>query len=355
MQQKIISLAVVAAVSVPAFADTTVYGLANVSFENVHTSSVAAPATNASGGNGVVSNASRIGFKGTEVLGNGLTALYQIETLVTMGDFNASLFTSARNSNVGLNGGFGTVFLGIWDTPYKVAHNKVELFDNTTFASATNITGRTARATGAGKSFNTRQNNSIQYWSPDLDGFQARLAYGTDTDLTAAKDNSVVSVSAAYENALLYVAYAHEIKGDASVTGQDDKADRLVGAYKFTNGQVGLTCERLTVGTAATTHASRNGWELSGKLNMGAGNIGAYYAHAGDIGTTAGSGARQTGVRYGYKLSRRTELYGMYSRLSNDANANYNLASAAMGTATAPISNPGARLSGLGAGVIHTF
>lgn len=356
VQQKIIALAVAAAVSAPAFADATVYGLANVSFDNVHTSSVAAPAINASGGNGVVSNASRLGFKGTEELGNGLSALYQIETLVTMGDSNASLFAGARNSNVGLKGGFGTVFLGSWDTPFKVTHNKVELFDNATFASATDITGRTATATGStakAKSFVTRQSNSIQYWSPDFNGFQAKLAYGTDTNLSAATDNSVLSLSAVYENALFYAAYGHESKNDASFDGQTDRADRLVGAYKFDGGQVGLAYERLTVGTSATTNASRNGWELSGKYNMDASsNIGAFYTRAGDIGTTASSGAKQVALRYGYKLSRRTELYGMYSRLSNDANAKYTFA--AGGTPLAA-SNAGAALSGLGAGMIHTF
>lgn len=361
------------ALSAPAltFADTgniTLYGVFHADVEAIRNDK-ALLTTNATSLNRVVSNASRLGFKGSEDLGDGLKAIYQLEAEFDLTNSNGTPFAKMRNSNVGLKGDFGTVFYGNWDTPYKEAHTKVELFGNTHIASAINVTGRTAyntastTAASSTASFNTRQKNVIQYWTPDYNGFQARLAYAPDNTkkgtVTAGGDKSVWSMSATYENDLFYGAYGYEAHKDALSTAASltDSANRLVGAYKFKNGLIGLTLERLSVAKAAasTTTDSRNGWELSGKYKFGASNIGAFYARTGDLDGVANTGASQYSLRYGYNFSKRTEVYGFYTQLSNDTAAAYNFTAGTVVTSAAGAAGLGAKLSGLGLGLIHTF
>ena len=80
MQKKIIAAAIAAAFSAPAFADNsniTVYGVLHADLESVKNDKPLA--NTASSLNRIVSNASRLGFKGNEDLGDGLSAIYQLE------------------------------------------------------------------------------------------------------------------------------------------------------------------------------------------------------------------------------------------------------------------------------------
>jgi predicted porin len=372
MQKKIIALAIASALVTPsAFADignVSVYGVLNADFESVKSSNIGAGVANTV--NRVSSNATRFGIKGKEDLGAGLNAIYQLEAQFDLNGNGANGFgNGTRNSHVGLNGDFGTAFLGIWDTPYKTTHNKVELFDNTTFASAINVLGH---ASSTGVNFNNRLKNSMQYWTPNFNGFQAKLAYGTDNASTtgvAGTTQTVISLSADYDDEMFYAAYGYEsFKDTALSTGTvpagttlvgplsaGNKADgnRLVGAYKFApESLVGLTYERLS-GTNLGVTSTRTAWELMGKYTMGNSNFGASYVKAGNLGATAASGANQVSLRYGYSFSKRTEVYGMYSSLSNDTAGSYNLSG---GTPVATTAGTlGAKLSGLGFGMVHKF
>jgi len=357
MQKKIIALAVAAALVAPAaFADTsnvTVYGKLFADFENVKSSNVGAGVSNSL--NRVSSNASRFGIKGSEDLGDGMKAVWQYEAQFDLNGGGAAgtagFGNGTRNSHVGLAGGFGTAAIGVWDSPYKLSHNKVELFDNTTFGSAINVLGRV----NGGLNMNNRLANSVTYWTPNLSGFAAQFAYGTDNAKTNALNKSVVSMNASYENDMFYAAFGYESFKDvnlanAALAGNKADGNRLVGAYKFDQGLVGLPSERLS-GTTAGVSATRNAWELAGKYTMGASNIGLSYVKAGNLGAAVNSGAKQLSLRYGYNFSKRTELYGMYSALTNDAAANYNFTGGNIVTGSVA----GAKLSGFGVGLVHTF
>jgi predicted porin len=57
----------------------------------------------------------RLGFRGTEDLGGGLKAKFQIENSLSAGNATTNGFGS-RPTFVGLEGGFGTILLGRQDT-----------------------------------------------------------------------------------------------------------------------------------------------------------------------------------------------------------------------------------------------
>ena len=366
MKQKKLIAAVLsaAAFSAPALAETgnaSVYGKINVDFESVSIDKVTV-ATTAIGVERVQSNASRFGVKGSAALGDGLAAVWQLEVQVDPANGGGTPFNGTRNSHVGLKGNFGTVSMGTWDTPYKLARNKIELFDNTTIFTAISMVGRTganntANTAVTAVNFNTRQSGIVQYWSPVMSGFQGMVSYSPDAAETTTTNKKKWSLSGTYENDMLYAALAYETRGDQTTAGMTDAAARVVGAYKFGGGQVGAMYEHLKVGTAVATEETQNNWELAAKYKFDKSTIGAFYANNGNLGTRVNTSANMYSLRYGYNYDKRTELYGAYTRLKNDASANYST----LGTTAATIGAVGAGTTlgttqtGFGVGIIHSF
>ena len=141
MKKKLIALAVASATLAPlaAMAQTsnpvTLYGRAYATFESVKADGgSAAPIGSRSR---VTDNSSFFGIRGTEDLGGGLKAFFQLETGFRL-DSNNSVFAN-RNSAVGLQGDFGSVLLGRWDTPFKVASAAMDPFGDLTISGVSQI------------------------------------------------------------------------------------------------------------------------------------------------------------------------------------------------------------------------
>ena len=77
----------------------------------------------------IKSNASRLGFKGTHELSEGLSVVYKAEFEVDM-DGDSDEFWKARNQYIGLSGAFGEVLLGKNDTMLKQSQGKVDIFSD---------------------------------------------------------------------------------------------------------------------------------------------------------------------------------------------------------------------------------
>jgi predicted porin len=108
MQKKIIVLALAAAFAMPAFADTanvTVYGAVNLSAEQINTGDSASGAKGANAFK-VSSNVTKFGLKGAQDLGDGVSAIWQIEQQVDVDDAGGTgsgkNTLATRNSFVGL-------------------------------------------------------------------------------------------------------------------------------------------------------------------------------------------------------------------------------------------------------------
>lgn len=347
MQKKIIALAIAAAISAPAFADNanvTVYGKAFLNIESVSNDKAAKTSAMR-----LQTNASRFGVKGKEDLGDGLSATYQYEVQMDAdGNSGNGVGNGTRNSGVGLEGGFGKLIVGIWDTPFKLAHNKVELFDNTTVFSALNLIGRAGGSTN-NKNYNTRQKNDLQYWSPSLGGVTLGASFSPDEAPTATQDKSLFSLSATYDVDAIYVSAAMESRADDTTAGKSDSATRLVARYTMGDFWLGATVESITVNTSATANYTQGNSELTAEYKMGASKIAASYAIAGST-ATANTGANQVSLRYGYNFSKRTELFAAYTALKNDSAATYGFnAGTTFGT------NAGSTQSAFGTGLIHSF
>ncbi len=330
----------------------------------------------------LASNASRIGIRSSKDIGEGRQVIWQLATRVNLNGAESGggggLFTLWGNSNLGVRGEFGTFFVGVWDTPFRQVHDKVDLFDNSHIASPIAVLGSIGSGVGgatlipttaqgfpavvagvtvASTGFHRRQKSSLQYWSPQIHQVQARLAYSVDdpTTATAVASPALWSLSTAYDSEPVYLAVAYERHQDMKVLAGtsiegSDTGMRLIGAYRLGQGRLGLVHERLSYSTPASGSTGRNALSLSGSYRFDQHNLGAVYTRAGDLSGAVNTGASQYSLRYGYVLSEGAELYGQYTIIRNDANGSYNF-----GDGLNIVTSPGARLSGLGAGFAYAF
>lgn len=124
MNKKLLSVAVAAAMVTPvaAMADTTLYG--DVNNMIVHTDDGATDTWD------IEDNSSKLGVKVSEDLGNGMTAIAQIELSVETAD-DALDSTDGDSEDrlgfVGLTGGFGTFIMGRISSPYQASVNKTDI------------------------------------------------------------------------------------------------------------------------------------------------------------------------------------------------------------------------------------
>jgi predicted porin len=173
MKKPILALAVAAALATPlaAQADTILYGSARVSVDYNDEDP-------ADGYWDVVNNDSRLGVQGSEDLGGGLAAIYQMEFGVDLTE--GGNFESNRPKFVGLKGGFGTVTLGTQETPYYHVVGVTDIFNTAKSFGETAWLGgtfngflRPTESSGRPSGSLTRQANSLYYLTPDLSGFSA--------------------------------------------------------------------------------------------------------------------------------------------------------------------------------------
>lgn len=377
MQKKIIALAIAAAVSAPAFADTsnvTVYGVANVSYDMTKTGSTVA-AANSFSSNKVSSNTSRIGFKGNEDMGDGLSAIWQIESKINI-DGGAASALADRNTFAGLSSKTaGTVLLGRHDTPYNISNRKYDLFADG-MADNRSIMGGGARA---GASFNGRQPNVVAYISPAMSGLTGAIAYvaGAENQVLAADTKgSAWSLAALYGNGPISANFGYEVHNIGNATGTlgvagivgtvKETAWTISGGYKVEafelnaiyektsdnfGGQAALATGALAAGSNVLGHRA---YYLSGKYNVTASDaVKLAYANAGS-GAAINTGTTQISLGYDHSLSKRTTVYAAYTKLSNDTAGVYALSANGTG-APAAVAAGGAKPSAISLGMKHTF
>ena len=125
---------------------------------------------------------------------------------------------AGRNSGVGLQGAWGSVLLGRWDTPYKVTTIAVDPYGDLTLGGITGaVSGSGVR--GVQAQFDRRDQNVVQYWSPTMAGFAVRLSYSanegrcTTPTATGCVNPGSNGGSVTWTGGPIYVGYAyHELK-----------------------------------------------------------------------------------------------------------------------------------------------
>ncbi len=246
MKKKLLALAVAAALPMAtqaANAEVTIYGKIHASIDylnadqndNGFKADGITPATNDSLWN-VASRASRLGFKGSEDLGNGMKLIWKLESGIDVTGGSGGL--SARNRYIGLAGNWGTFLYGIHDTPVKISTGKLDIFVDT--IADYNLQGS---GLGTGGLVDIRAQDAIAYVSPNFSGLTLIGAIvpdanygeqvGEQGDLAGA-----YSIAAMYSNGGLFLAGGYESLDDVK-NGGDVSHWRIGAGYDWGDFHIG--------------------------------------------------------------------------------------------------------------------
>lgn len=346
--KKILAIAIVSAFAAPAFAATAnvdIYGTINVSVDSLSDGS--------DRGTNVSSNATNIGFKGTEDLGGGLSAIWQVETLIDMDGGSASAFGGQRDTFVGLKGNFGTVRLGYFDTPTKALSRGLDFFNNEIGDTRSLLRSNTTTGVG-GNAWEERFNNGIRYDTPDFSGFNASVHYATQTAAGVANNNDLdaYSLGANYKNGPFFVGAAYQKNNVTATT--DETSFRVGGSFTMADIKVNALYHKANDQTGVSGR-DRTIWGLGAGYKLGNGLVKAQYYKVGDEKVTVSdSGAKMFAVGYDYNLSKRTKVYLDYAKTTNETGAAFTMSGGGHED-TLAAQAAGSDPSGFSLGVVHKF
>lgn len=288
------------------------------------------------------SNSSFIGFRGTEDLGNGLKAGFQLEGQFNSDDGSGAggAFNFKRHSEVNLSGNFGTVRLGkFYVGSYLATADYISMHNHDTGTSADAL-----------YAYVFPDGNQISYRSPDFGGVTAEFNYGFGEKGQRTGDSAV---------GLPGVSLASTVIGTAKIVGEHKGA--FDAALNYNNGPLGLglgytqakteaaafdvkeqqlglrasyTINSLTLGAyyqyykadADVFDTKRHAYRLAAMYTMGASefhaNVGRAQSYKGDLDGSKTSATQWT-LGYNYNLSKRTKVYGYFTKINNGNDAAY--------------------------------
>ncbi len=349
MQKKLIALAVAAAVAAPmaAMADVKISGYMHASWDFLDADEVNADESDdTTGVMGGAARATHIRFSGNEDLGNGLKAIWQIESQVD------NFGVGSRNTWVGLAGSWGNFKMGRLDTPYKQSTGSLDVMGNTV-GDYNNIIAQTSTA---GNNFDERPTDTVSYWTPNFNGFSGGIMRASmdqeEANGTSADDLEVWSMMAKYQNGPFFASLAWEDQSGGafnSTTVDESDAWKLGLGYKFGNSRVGFIYEDIDH-DAANSMREREAWYINFGHKFGANRVAVAYGDMDDSdanGVNDGVDFWALGVYHSF--SKRTEVYAIYADKDNDRNAT-------VGTwSKEGAIQAGGDASALSLGIIHKF
>jgi hypothetical protein len=321
-------------------------------------------------------NAANIGFSasidtGVSVGGEAVKANFQCEQFTFHNRLNGASDFCNRNSKISLSGVWGEVMWGQWLLPYnEMVAQWVDPFYDAGLDSHSSIMGSIGGGTlfynggfnfeGALDSgFNRRQEEIIQWFSPNWSGLNVRAAITAgsrdETDFGNGElDPKIFSTGVSYTtdigNNNLWGAVTYQMHDEWSAAAlgandSDDESWRVAGRWigNFNNGMSltlsamyemleydveGITAPNGIFG-AGDFEMERDAWMISGKLNFaGPLDFRFSYMDADEFDCDAGcvdddTEANAFNLGLFYTMPAGTELRLTYSEVDNDDNAQY--------------------------------
>ena len=328
MKKSLLALAVFGAFAGAASAQTSVtaYGVADVGFVREY-GSLGPGITKLDSG---VQSGSRLGFKGTEDLGSGLKALFQLETGIAMdtGGFTQGGTAFGRQSWVGLAGSFGMVSLGRQYQSQFTALDEVDPFGTGLAGTSTNLFNY---PTGS------RNNNMIRYETPEMGGFNAQAQYGFGEVAGNTSASRKLGGSIGYSNGPAVIKLAYEKDNNAADTSSA-KFTQLTGSYDFSVVKLAMAYRKDKDDVALDA----NNFLVGVSVPFGANTVMASYIRRNDK-SPADQDANQIAIGYTYALSKRTNFYTSYARINESNGAAYTVGNAIGGGSNDKAFNVGIR------------
>jgi predicted porin len=324
---------------------------------------------------------SRFGLKGSEDLGNGLKAIFTLES-----GFNLNNGRYANNGNefnrqsfVGLSSNYGTVTLGRQydaEQDFLAPLSATGSWGGTSFAHYGNFDN--LNTNGA-----TAVNNSIKFTSANYGGFTFGGTYGFSNQAGGFGNNRQYSLGAAYQFQGLRVAAAYAQLnnplagnggasdgsnfgaganaiatlangGVAATIGNFRQRTYGVGAsYAFGPAQVGAVWTQARLDAAqAQASVREDNYEVNAKYNLtpalGLGVAYTFTDNRGFVtGVNVGERVHQIGAQADYALSKRTDVYAQVVYAHTSARAGASIYNGSFGSNVSSSDNQTAATVGL--------
>ncbi|WP_096670680.1 porin [Polaromonas sp. AET17H-212] len=359
MKKSLVALAILATAGVAsAQSSVTLFGVVDVNYAHGSGSGVGSSSKSQLTSGGY--NTSRLGFRGTEDLGGGMSASFWLEAGINAdnGTFQAtntnnqangasvgSGLTFNRRSTVSLASGLGELRLGRDYTP--------QFWNQTVFDpfGTVGVGGSQANVSSLGGPVSVRASNSVGYFLPgNLGGFygqfQHYLGENNKNGAATEKDGTGSAIRLGYANGPINVALAtSSTKYAATATTGKIQSTNIGGSYDFGVAQAMALVTRDKV-DSVPTNVTGKGALVGALVPMGAGQIRvAYSTYKTDAAGTPKS--KKWALGYVHNLSKRTALYTTFARVTNSGGASQALNGA--------VTAVNARSTGYDFGIKHSF
>ena len=291
---------------------------------------------------------SRLGVKGSEDLGGGLKAQFQLESGIladTGAQANSTSFFN-RQSWVGLSSeSWGAVSAGRQTLPQYDILDAFDTFGMGVGSSASSdIVSTTSRA-----------NNSIKYRSPTLGGFSGTALVGmgeTTPSPTNSGDNAnVYALSGTYSGGPFSAGLALNVFKRGTNAQVDARYLLATASYDFGVAKLSGAVQKVR-NLAGTDSMDRT--EAMVGVNVPVTERNTVSVAMGQVITSGQSAmnARQVSLGATHVMSKRTSFYGVLSHIANGAATSYTTTAA---NGLGPITTAGQDVSSLQVGVRHAF
>lgn len=311
-------LAVCGTSAAMAQSSVTLYGRVNTTVEHQKIGDVSRTA--------MESNSSYIGFRGVEDLGNGLKAGFQLEG--NFGSDDGAGFNFARHSEINLSGNFGALRLGKFNVgSYLATADYISMHNHDTGTSADAL-----------YAYVFPEGNQIAYRSPDFGGLTAEFNYGFGEKAGRTTELPGVGIGAAGEHKGAFDASLNYANGPLGLGLGYTQAKTEAATFDVKEQQLGLRASYaigdLTLGAyyqyykadADVVDTKRHAYRLAAMYTLGASefhaNVGRAQSYKGDLDGSKTSATQWT-LGYNYNLSKRTKVYGYFTKLNNGDDAAY--------------------------------
>lgn len=284
-----------------------------------------------------VQSGSRLGFKGQEDLGNGISAHFVLVNGLDLDTGkarqNGALF--GRDAYIGLTSGAGTINLGRQCNPIFIALDGIDPFE----------TGFTGSATNLMSIGTARTDNTVSYATPKLNGLSATVMVGAGEKAGDSSLGRTLAFSIDYAAGPWVGTLAYD---SLKATAFNTLKEVLLGAnYNFgpATMHAAFETEKDDVG------GDFRDFLLGVSVPLGQGKLLASYVKKQDRAATQ-RGGRQLAVGYTYTLSKRTNLYSSFGTIDNELAATNMVGDASSG-GSKPAAGHGSRAMALG--IRHKF
>lgn len=333
----------------------TIAGIADIAARSVANEGQGSMKSLVSGSN----STSRLIVRGSEDLGDGLSASFHLEhgiALDTGAQTSGTQFWDRRSTVSLASRTLGEIRAGRDFVPSYSNWGRFDPFSYVGVASSSHFVGsgpvgpiRSAFSTGPNTT--VRSSNAVQLLLPrGLGGLEGGLMVAASEGGTAANgQHKVVGLRLGYGAGPFVVSLAHTTTENNLTTAGKFKDTVLGGSYEFGNVKLSAAWRRFGQADAEQTNLL-----LGAVVPVGSGEVKVSWNRAdlsGRVGATSidANGASQIGLGYVHPLSKRTVLYASAARIDNKGAAAYAIPGGAAGLAG------GGSSTGYEAGLRHSF